>query len=517
MKRFLSTLFLSFLGILVYGQRHTDTVFFDSGSHDFRIEGLEKLKGLPLKKIRLEGRTDAKGDIDYNMALSERRVNAVRDVLIKEGHKEITLDYYGESKPIGEGISKKGEQTNRCVVIHYELDEKLLPFPEPEPAKYAFINNEGTTITLDNGVKINILAHTFDAPPSATIDFKVTSYMTKTDFILADLHSMAGDSLLESAGMFQLEATVNEKSVKIREGKNIEVQVPNKTRQTDFELFQGEEQAHHAGKKDINWVHSPNSAPFIQSNGSDGAVNQGFFTVDGIGQRFEINAVIERQGLIIGDRWAYRPHKSKWFKIDRDELSEAMNPQKKAIAFKVSLTLKKGAVDSIVFENITGTLVKRSEKKLIRLLQRADWRKRKQAVRLTFNFECEGSKVKEDTIDINKASLDMITMNVTSMGWINCDRFYNVIKRKPPIYVSADARTSVRLVFSKFDGIMKGRYQSKKGFLFDGIPAKEPFTILAYKNTASGVLAAQQAHDSDEALEFKLMTREEFVDLLDNL
>lgn len=77
--------------------------------------------------IYLEGHTDDVGDSDYNMQLSQKRVQAIADYLISKGIKseQIKVTFFGESKPeTGKiAISKKLKDVryaNRRVVIKIE-------------------------------------------------------------------------------------------------------------------------------------------------------------------------------------------------------------------------------------------------------------------------------------------------------------------------------------------------------------------------------------------------------------
>jgi outer membrane protein OmpA-like peptidoglycan-associated protein len=70
--------------------------------------------------IRLEGFTDSIGTEEYNKALSERRANAVKNYLVKEGgigEKEIKAVGYGESNPVASNKTEAGRAENRRVEI----------------------------------------------------------------------------------------------------------------------------------------------------------------------------------------------------------------------------------------------------------------------------------------------------------------------------------------------------------------------------------------------------------------
>lgn len=71
--------------------------------------------------IRLEGHADERGSREYNMALGERRANAVRDYLILQGvsRGDIETVSYGEERPAEMGDNEYAWSKNRRVEMKY--------------------------------------------------------------------------------------------------------------------------------------------------------------------------------------------------------------------------------------------------------------------------------------------------------------------------------------------------------------------------------------------------------------
>jgi outer membrane protein OmpA-like peptidoglycan-associated protein len=71
------------------------------------------------KKVSLSGHTDSVGSDAYNQALSERRVNSVRDYVVKKGVPSASIagQGFGESKPIADNKTREGRAKNRRVEI----------------------------------------------------------------------------------------------------------------------------------------------------------------------------------------------------------------------------------------------------------------------------------------------------------------------------------------------------------------------------------------------------------------
>ena len=76
----------------------------------------------PTAKILLAGHADERGTREYNMALGERRANAVQAYLNSNGAKSSQLDSvsYGKEKPLNEGNDEAAWAENRRVEMIYK-------------------------------------------------------------------------------------------------------------------------------------------------------------------------------------------------------------------------------------------------------------------------------------------------------------------------------------------------------------------------------------------------------------
>lgn len=109
-----------------YNPGGLETVFyFDFDKATLRPESraalqqhAENLKNSP-KRIRLEGHADERGTREYNMALGERRANAVRDFLVLNGVDSTLIEVisYGEEAPAAFGNDEASMALNRRVEL----------------------------------------------------------------------------------------------------------------------------------------------------------------------------------------------------------------------------------------------------------------------------------------------------------------------------------------------------------------------------------------------------------------
>ena len=72
-------------------------------------------------RVRLEGHADERGTREYNLALGERRANAVRAYLVAQGvsRSQIEVISYGEEKPQVMGNGESNWARNRRVEFSY--------------------------------------------------------------------------------------------------------------------------------------------------------------------------------------------------------------------------------------------------------------------------------------------------------------------------------------------------------------------------------------------------------------
>ena len=99
--------------------------YFDFDSYNLRPDAIDALNAHIAalqgndRTVRLEGHTDERGTREYNMALGERRANAVRDFMVANGigsHRIETVSY-GEERPVAYGSGEANWSQNRRVEL----------------------------------------------------------------------------------------------------------------------------------------------------------------------------------------------------------------------------------------------------------------------------------------------------------------------------------------------------------------------------------------------------------------
>jgi len=99
-------------------------VFFDNDKAELKPESMPELERvIELMRenanisVRFEGHTDDKGSDDYNIKLSERRAESVRDYIIAAGIEKARIESagYGKKKPLSSATTEDARAMNRRV------------------------------------------------------------------------------------------------------------------------------------------------------------------------------------------------------------------------------------------------------------------------------------------------------------------------------------------------------------------------------------------------------------------
>jgi outer membrane protein OmpA-like peptidoglycan-associated protein len=102
------------------------SILFDFDKHEIKKESLKALREIadllldyPSLHLEIQGHTDNQGDVDYNMRLSQKRAESVKQHLTDLGVAFLRLSVkgYGSSKPVASNNTKQGRAKNRRVVL----------------------------------------------------------------------------------------------------------------------------------------------------------------------------------------------------------------------------------------------------------------------------------------------------------------------------------------------------------------------------------------------------------------
>ncbi len=97
----------------------TDSSTVRPGLRSDLVKVGQNLVNYPNSNVQIIGHTDSDGDATYNQGLSERRANAVADILQANGvsYSRITTIGQGENNPVASNLTPDGKAQNRRVEI----------------------------------------------------------------------------------------------------------------------------------------------------------------------------------------------------------------------------------------------------------------------------------------------------------------------------------------------------------------------------------------------------------------
>lgn len=179
MKRFALVLMLLFSVLLNAQEKFT--LFFESGKHDLTKKQTELFNSWLIanktsKVVAINGYADEDGTNVFNDSLSQRRVNFVHNIILKNKVK-IREDF--KTRSFGEGHNEsKIKAENRKVVLHYILEKDLAKEDE-------ILGIQPTVVSDDNIVPIE--EEDMHFPENATLEEKVKLSKPGTRIVMKDI------------------------------------------------------------------------------------------------------------------------------------------------------------------------------------------------------------------------------------------------------------------------------------------------------------------------------------------
>lgn len=98
------------------------TVYFDFDKYNIRGDqrgaldnNVQVLKKFPNTVIKIEGHCDERGTVEYNLALGDKRANAVKEYLVTAGINADRIETisYGKERPVDPGHTEAAWAKNR--------------------------------------------------------------------------------------------------------------------------------------------------------------------------------------------------------------------------------------------------------------------------------------------------------------------------------------------------------------------------------------------------------------------
>ena len=434
--------------------------------------------------------------------------------------------------------------------------EDVLTILAPEPKKFEINPAEETMLKGDRGTAVYIPADAFQfadgTAPTGKINIELKECYSLAEMIGENHHTTSQGQILQTAGMIYFNATAEGKQLFLKDDKAFVVGFPKNRQSDEMDLFY--DFAHNDTAS--TWV--PDYKMFeveaFQKASADPTPNNGDETVpfeypiamtpDLFDYRFSVSAstgtfyelllkgqnrtildfigdptnadsasvheFLEKNWKVIFDFYIDKNGAMYNYRVD-DEDSKY-----NARALEIALTLLKSAppfdiasYDQEVRHDWDYTLGVKGSSTI-------NWD------RFKTKFRNQFSQYKDNAIQqLDETALDYYLFSATKMGWINCDKFWDIDdEEKTDFIVTAPKGTKTQIVFKNIKSIMTGTYKDGQ-LVFGGVPLGKQIKIIgiSYANGKPTMGVAETITDKDgfELTGFKAFSLEDLEEELNKL
>ncbi len=401
--------------------------------------------------------------------------------------------------------------------------EQTLKFSEflpPDIVHHEISSERDTIINNNQGLELAIPAGAFihddGSDPTGKIMFDLQSFHDDLSILKQGLTTTCNGEMIETAGMFYCSASSDGKPLKLR--KAINVNLRTEEVKEGMQIFYGEMQADGA----LNWIPgsagrfavSTNSTQ-VRTRSVSRSVNTVWSSASGrddehkvSGYIWDVTSATKRER----SRHLEQGRPASWTSFVYRELVEDDKLLWKSVfdITRVEVTMR--LLENARYELVINPSDNAVLDSLIRLATKNFWDKSRYPkhidehddIRYASTFylrlAAKGNdfiaslkkKGKNQTvIATDAAEMSMVTnyaLQMTRMGWINCDRFINIDESKDVIVLLPKGfRGSVQLVTSSFRAFFPG-VRHPDCMVFKGIPVNEAFNVVFFDYNEKGEL-----------------------------
>jgi hypothetical protein len=371
-----------------------------------------------------------------------------------------------------------------------------------KPAQEFMINNQrDTVITGQDGTALLIRAHTFSTKGAVTIIIK--EFYSYRDIVTNRLSTLSNGNQLITGGMIHIMAMADGKEVNIQPGRSIRWFIPDTTAemgkmqlfyagQTTAATIAKEVNAYSSvdtilsvtGRSSINWI--PQSQPF----------GQGFLTT-----RVKVLDVRDSPFKVVyGKKVKARFYISRESVLDKEELRDLLAkryPKYDRIVLRKSPRTENGHIVSYTFFGR-----KELSQDYFDRIGDSAWITPAEANRYKLSATdtatyWSGANFVQNNFFRNEQLRKIAgrySVDITSLGWINCDRFLNDNRPKISFAVNLSDTASAYstfLVFDRMKSMMAGTVSGNR-VLFFNVPEGETAKVIAVGVQNNKTVSAMQ-------------------------
>lgn len=535
-------------------------VFVHFGKDDFTLNDeaitvLEQfLSSIKLEgdfRFSVEGHTDSDGSYAYNDTLAAERARTVRDFLVGRGIAAnlVQLRSRGKRSPMASNSIPSGMAENRRVQVVFtrfqygQLDELLDALQEERVQRFIIDPAKDNTIRGLAGATVSLPANAFTTPTGqpvkGSVSIELAEALDAMGMVSFGLSTRSGDRLLETDGMVQVAALdATGKPLQLKSSSPMTVTMPANEVKPRMELF-------------------------LSSTGTDWTVARAASNVTSIADR----GIAQPIGLrVVRDLPEYKedqrgkPIKPSipvmpkapppipppsierpWWGFLRPGMLHArergaearFNERKQKVEQRYQDRLERYRADKADFPNaLARYAVKKAAWDSLKQVEYTAWRKevyepavaRFDAVQRSLDapydqalsmWKAQRDSARQawaDTVrTVTSESLSNYVYTTSWLGWINCDRFYDVPEdRKAPVMArtAPGIQAHAYVVFTGRRMLLKMEQDDAGRYVSQPVPTTEPAVIFAIsvKDGQAQLCVEPVVKNKTPELEFKPST-----------
>lgn len=384
--------------------------------------------------------------------------------------------------PIDSSVKSSSVPENKIerVSLLDELKNQLAK----EPQLFIINNTKDTLLTATEGTAVLIPANSLGG--GTEVEVRLTEYYKRSDIIENYLSTTSNGDQLVTGGMIHITATYKGSEVKVNNNLPLTLFMPDTSsiNMTGMELFNGD-------KKDntLNWIAQGRNFSRTQLVNEVRVLNvtdQPYKTKQK--RKGEIGYFVTGDSLKMTKAALKKMLKQKYgyYKVKlRSNIKNLFKNENGDRAFDHqygenigdSMWVEKGYADKY---KLQATASRQIVRKIGSLFNGVNDNGITSAIQNKFN----GGLVlpgNNQSAQIIKNIQEKYHLNITQLGWINCDRFYYDSRKKIPYYTDLgdDAQNYyTMLVFDNINSMIAGEYSGSK-VVFRNIPVGEPVKIIS--------------------------------------
>lgn len=510
----------------------TVSVYFDTDQHTLTPDSRETLDALirHLDTVQgatmyLSGHTDARANQTYNDQLSERRIASVQDYLSQ--HVKTALPTVvdrkaqGENNPIDDNQTATGMARNRRVDIEIrtpsEIISPVVALAQPTdsiqelfrllsdlPENYTIDNRHDTLLMCKKGTVVSIPAYCLVKPkqPNYMITLTVRETIELSDMLLGNLNTMAGNKLLETGGMVEIDATDQlGNEVNLLNEKSMTVYLPTDSIQPDFQAFYGTRNA--SPQATVNW--RPEDL-------GHGMPLQGYVGIPwdywsncwnplfGTARcKFFFCRINRLDESIKGGFNRSQRASNQQFRSEQKQVRRGARRWNSAACLAYGALYQATPPDTATFLALNKAYMKANNLKTV-----------DEALRFM--------RKQQDSLAAIRSEITQLSYNalsVTSLGMINCDRFAEKGQPKTVLATTTPyaANIDAKMIFTDIKSILPANPDSKGNFSFNSIPkGKRVWIVFLKVENKQAYMSIQQIKTGEKKTitpDFKAVTTDE--------